>query len=314
MPLGFAVQYYRLSDLQPDGEPVMLSDLAASVAVANDGTLAVGNFSYWTAPSVGVSVIRPGESGPRRTYAPQVNRSGLAWSADGTRLYAVSGGTTGQGMTDPVLDVFRDPERGDTAMDLTAPSAATSGTPFTVQGSLTSAAPFTAGQSVHVTRTDAADPDGTALPDATVDAGGRFSFTDAVTAEGAVSYQVTYDGDQEHRPAQASASLAVTDDAKADTTLYLAFESRAKVGKKLKMDGRLSAADSIPAGATVTVTRQDGSGPVPALVGTRTVAADGTFQIADVPLVAGPAVYTVSYSGDDAYAGSTVSQAVQVLS
>ncbi|SEO45905.1 YncE family protein [Actinacidiphila rubida] len=313
IPLGTSVQYYRLSDLQPDGPPLTVSDPASAVAVADDGTVAVGSFSYWSVPSAGVSVLVPGESGPRRTYAPPVNGSGLAWSTDGTRLYAASGGTTTQGEIDPVLNVFYGPERGDTAMDLTAPSGATSGTPFTVQGSLTSVAPFAAGQSVHVTRTDAADLGGLALPDAIVAPDGTFSFTDAVTAGGAVSYQVSYDGDAGHQPAQASTSLTVTADTKADTTLYLAFEDRAKVGRKLKMDGRLSAVQSIPAGAIVTVTRQDGSGPVPALIGRRTVAADGTFQIADVPVVAGPAVYTVTFSGDDAYNGSSVSQTVQVV-
>ncbi|MFI0898410.1 YncE family protein [Streptomyces sp. NPDC020983] len=314
VPLGNSVQYYRLSDLQPDGPPLTVpdTDTASAVAVADDGTVAVGSFSYWSVSPAGVTVTVPGESGPRRTYAPQVNGSGLAWSTDGTRLYAASGGTTSQGETDPVLNVFHDPERGDTAMGLTAPAAATSGTPFTVQGSLTSAAPFAAGQSVHVTRTEAADPDGVPLPDALVAADGTFSFTDAVTAEGAVSYRATYDGDPAHQPAQASTSLSVTADPKADTTLYLAFENRAQVGRKLKMDGRLSAAQSIPVGATVAVTRQDGTGPVPALVGTRAVAADGTFQIADVPMAAGPAVYTVTFSGDDTYNGSTVSQTVQV--
>lgn len=315
VPLGREVQYYRLSDLQPDGPPLTVpgTDSAAAVAVADDGTVAVGSFSYWSEFPAGVSVMVPGESGPRRTYAPQVNGSGLAWSTDGTRLYAASGGTTSQGATDPVLNVFHDPERGDTAMSLTGPSDATAGTPITVQGSLTSVAPFTAGQSVHVARTDAVDPEGVALPDAIVAADGTFSFTDAVTAGGAVSYQVTYDGDPAHQPAQASTSLTVTADTKADTTLYLAFEDRAKVGRKLKMNGRLSAAQSVPVGATVTVTRQDGTGPVPALVGTRIVAADGTFQIADVPMVAGPAVYTVTFAGDDTYNGSTVSQTVQVL-
>ena len=145
-----------------------------------------------------------------------------------------------------MLNVFHDPEQGDTTMTLTAPAEATSGTPFTVEGSLASAGPFATGQSVHITRTDAADPDGATLPDAAVGADGTFSFTDTATGEGEVSYEVSYDGDQAHGPARQSASLTVTKATKADTTLWLAFEDRAKAGSELKMSGRLSSQLSIP--------------------------------------------------------------------
>lgn len=314
VPQGDAVQYYKLTDLMPDGPAVAVVNTPSALAVARDGTIAVGTWSYWSVPPVGVSIVVPGEAGPRWRFAPQINEGGLAWSSDGRRLYGASGGSSGLGDTDPVLNVFQDPERGDTTMTLTPPADAATGTPFTVRGSLTSAAPFAAGQTVHVTRTDAADPDGVTLPDAAVDADGSFSFSDTESAEGDVSYLVYYDGDQVHVPASESTSVTVTEGAPAltDTTLYLSFENRAKVGSKLKMSGRLSSALSIPANATVRITRQDATGPVPALVGTRKVAADGTFQIADVPLVAGPAVYTVTFEGDDAYKASTVSATIQV--
>ncbi len=313
---GDSVLAYRLSDLTQLDWTVTAAGNSTAVAVAADGPVAIGYWNYWSVPGTGTSVSVPGESAPRQTFTPTVGPGGLAWSADGSRLYSVSGGFSGLGDTDPVLHVYDNPARSGTAMTLTPPAQAEAGTPFTVQGALASAGVFAAGQSVHVTRTDAADPDGTALPDAVVAADGTFSFPDTVTDAGDVSYQVAFDGDRDHAPAQQSVSLTVsapTTPPKADTNLYLVFTNRAKVGSKLKMNGRLTSADSIPVGATVTVTRQDASGPGAALVGTRKVAVDGTFQIADVPLVAGPAVYTVTYAGDDAYNGSTVSATVQVL-
>ncbi|MBM9509320.1 YncE family protein [Actinacidiphila acididurans] len=307
------VQFFRIADLQPDRPATPVSNVAEAVAVAPDGAVAAGYWNYPYQGAVGMSVVVPGESAPRRTLAAPVNAGGLAWSSDGSRLYAASGGWSPSGTTDPVLNVIHNPEQVDTTMTLTAPAGAEVGTPFSVEGALASTQAFAAGQTVHVTRTDAADPDGTALPDAAVGADGTFSFTDTATAGGDVSYQVSYDGDRDHTSARQSASLTVTKPAKADTTLWLEFENRAKVGAKLKMDGRLTSATSIPVGATVTITRQDSTGPGAALVGTRKVAADGTFQIADVPFVAGPAVYTVTYAGDDTYNGSTVSATVQVL-
>jgi hypothetical protein len=307
---------YQLGNLTQLDQTVPASGRPAAVAVAADGTLGIGYWNYWSVLATGTSVNVPGESAPRQTFTPMVGAGGLAWSSDGSRLYAVSGGFSGLGDADPVLNVYDNPAQSATAMTLTPPAEAEAGTPFTVQGALASAGVFAAGQAVHVTRTDAADPDGTALPDAAVAADGTFSFTDTASAAGDVSYQVVYDGDRDHAFAQQSVSLTVAAPAqppKADTTLWLEFRSRAKVGSKLKMDGGLTSADSIPAGATVTVTRQDATGPDPALVGTATVAADGTFQITDVPVVAGPAVYTVTYAGDDTYNGSTVSATAQVL-
>ncbi|MFC4030092.1 YncE family protein [Streptomyces polygonati] len=307
-----AVQLYRLPGLTLEDESYFTDDVPLSVAVAPDGSVAAGSWSYSSTPTVGLSVFGADDSTPRRTYPTPIDEGGLAWSADGSRLYAVSGGGSESGDTDPVLHVLDNPLAATTTIALNPPSAAEAGTPYTVGGELASAAGFAAGQTVHVTRTDAADPDGVALPDAAVNAAGTFSFTDTVTAAGDVSYQLGYDGDRYHQPAQGSTSLTVTRSARTDTTLWLRFEDRAKVGKKLKMQGRLTSALTIPTGATVTITRTDGTGPGPALVGTRKVAADGTFQITDVPFVAGPAVYTVSYAGDAAYNGTTVSSTVQV--
>jgi WD40 repeat protein len=256
-----SVQFYRTSDLMPDGAPYPLNDAAMAVAIAPDGTVAAGSWYYWSVPSVGVSVFGPGESTPRRTYTPPVDEGGLAWSPDGSRLYAVSGGSSGLGDTSPVLNVFENPAQGDNTMTLNPPPTVESGVPYTVGGKMTSSAPFAAGQTVHVTRVDTADPDGLALPDAAVNADGTFSFTDTATAEGDVTYQVAYYGDRDHRSAQQSASLSVTKAAKADTTLWLQFEDRARVGRKLKMDGRLTSALAIPVGATVTITREDDTGP-----------------------------------------------------
>ncbi|WP_157856350.1 lactonase family protein [Actinacidiphila yeochonensis] len=112
------ISFFRLSDLQPEDKELSASD-AYAVAVAPDGTLAVGSWAYWSVPEAGVSVIAPGESAPRRTFSPPVDEGGLAWSSDGSRLYAASGGASGLGDTLPVLNVYDNPERGDTTMTLT---------------------------------------------------------------------------------------------------------------------------------------------------------------------------------------------------
>jgi len=71
--------------------------------------------------------------------------------------------------------------------------------PVTLTGTLDGTAPYNGGQTLTVTRTDPAEPDGVALPDVTTAADGSFTITDTLPKlhanQGIVTYQFSYAGD-----------------------------------------------------------------------------------------------------------------------
>lgn len=293
-----AVQRFRMSDLSADGTyPAGWGPTA--VAIAPDGTVAVGGDGYPFPP--GVSVFGAGESTPRRNFATGVAPAGLAWSPDGSTLYAVGGGNS------PVVQVYSDPEQGDNALSLTPPGSAVPGAQYTVGGTMKSVEPFADGTTVQVTRTDAADPDGTELPDAAVGPDGTFSFTDTETATGDVSYQVSYAGDPLHLAAQGSASLTV---AKADSALSLNAPATAPFGKPLTLTGTLTSPVAFAAGQTVRIEVANAQHTVSA--GTAAVAANGTYAFTTTPYVGGPVTYTATYAGDAQHTGGSGTAPVAV--
>ncbi len=95
------------------------------------------------------------------------------------------------------------------ALTLKAPATATRGAALAFTGTLTDA-PYTTGQTVTVTRTDAAHTSTPVRWTAVVSADGTVSIKDTPTIGGANTYTVSYPGDTSHQAAAASAIVQVS--------------------------------------------------------------------------------------------------------
>ncbi|GAA2950250.1 Ig-like domain repeat protein [Streptomyces enissocaesilis] len=184
-----------------------------AIAVAPDGTVAGGSFS-WYAPDV--HIHRAGDPKPARQYEfPNTgNSSGgdtlvpgaLAWAPDSSRVFAVSENSYGTF----TLRALTDPAKELPALTVSAPTSAERAQKLTVTGKLTSKTALPAGTALKVTRTDVESPSGKALPAAGTKADGTFSFTDTPPAGGRVTYKVAYAGDATHAPASGSDAVQVS--------------------------------------------------------------------------------------------------------
>ncbi|MFJ9740059.1 Ig-like domain repeat protein [Streptomyces sp. NPDC101166] len=193
----------------------------AAVAVAPDGTVAVGSGSVYRDD---VFVYRPGETKSVRTYDfPNTSSSsggdalvdgGLVWEPDGGRLFAV----TNNYDTNPRLHVLDEPTKSAPKVTVKAPATAQRAKALTVSGTVAATLPLPAGTPLTVTRFDVEAPQGKALGTKKLGAGGAFSFTDTPTASGNVTYKVAYAGDAQHSAASGTALVKVAH-AKAALTL-----------------------------------------------------------------------------------------------
>jgi len=209
---GYSLGEYSATDLRVTGS-YPIDPYPNAVAVAPDGTVAGGSFS-WYAPSV--HMFRPGAGAPYREYDfPNTGSSSgadtllpgiLAWAPDESRLFAVSQNDAGV----LTLRSLSDPTKEQPTLTVTAPAKATRAASLTVTGKLTSPSAVPAGVSLAVTRTDLDNPTGKALAAVTVGAGGAFSFKDTPPAGGTVTYTVSYAGDTTHSAASGSATVAVS--------------------------------------------------------------------------------------------------------
>lgn len=109
-------------------------------------------------------------------------------------------------------------------------------------------------------------------------------------------------------------TLHVLPDAgKLDATLSLQAPSTGRKGKDLTVTGRLSAAEPLPAGTTVDVTRQDAESPAGTAVGTFSVSSGtGEFTFTDRPRTTGDVTYTATYKGDGAHTPATAQATVTI--
>jgi hypothetical protein len=207
---------FQVSDLSVVGTFTVAPN-AAKVAFASDGTVAAGTSRIINGqPIAGVSLFAPGGSTPLNTsnlgaFPPL----GLALSPDVSVLFAVAVGISGPPPhnTHFVLHITTDPAQTPSTLTLTGPDAAVKhNVPVTLTGTLGGVAPYTGGQTLTVTRTDSAEPDGVALPDVTTAADGSFSITDTLPKlhanQGVVTYQFSYAGDP--LLTASSATFAVT--------------------------------------------------------------------------------------------------------
>jgi YVTN family beta-propeller protein len=185
--------------------------VAVAPGGAKAGTVAAG---AGTAP--GIAVYPPGAKTPVNEYTVPGSQiwlvnNGLAFSADGSALYAVyQDGTGAPGSTVRfLLRVHHDPTVTASAITLNGPAKAIRGHSLTITGklALTVGEP-PAGSRITITRSLAGTS--TARWTRTISANGSFSLTDTPPALGSYSYTATYAGTASIQATSASRVVLVT--------------------------------------------------------------------------------------------------------
>ncbi|WP_446041315.1 YncE family protein [Streptomyces sp. SID1121] len=188
-------------------------DYGSSVAIGPKGAVASGT-SSWYGPDL--HLYEQGSTTPIREYeyGNTGNSSGgdtqvdgaLAWTPDGSRVFAVSENSNGVFS----LRSYTDPTKYVPKLTVAAPAKATRAKKLTVTGKLTSAKALPAGTALTVTRTDIDSPKGKVLPGVKTTANGSFAFADTPPAGGKVKYTVGYAGDATHAKVSASDTVEVS--------------------------------------------------------------------------------------------------------
>ncbi|WP_181794146.1 Ig-like domain repeat protein [Streptomyces sp. WELS2] len=306
-----------LSDASGQYPALPAGATSTAVAFSGDGTyIARGAQAAGGTPDLLVQSADPADGTPPLEFAFEgsldgdgVAPRGLAWSQDGSRLFAVTRGGTGQSYW---LHVIQPPAaQYDTRFtgDLThSPSGAVAGEPLSVRGRLEWDGPAPA-QPLKVTAVRE-DANGThQLGTATVKEDGTFTVLDEPGLVGAATYRVSFLGDLAHRPA-ADVTHTVTV-GKAPASITLAGPEEATMSEGVHLTGTFTAqGKALPERATLTVKRTDrlGTGTLSSV----TVAADGTFTIDDLPRTRRQVTYTVGWPGDDLHTSATASATVFV--
>jgi hypothetical protein len=209
---GYSLGEYSTTDLSKTGN-YPITAYPNAVTIAPDGTVAGGSMS---GDGPDVHIYHPGGSTPVREYDfPNTGNSSdgdtlvdgiLAWAPDESRIFAVSENDNGV----LTLRALADPTKELPTLTVSAPAKATRAKSLTVSGRITSPTAIPVGTVLTVTRTDLTYPHGKALPAVTTKAGGAFSFTDAPSTGGTVTYRVSYAGDATHSAVTGAGTVQVS--------------------------------------------------------------------------------------------------------
>jgi hypothetical protein len=197
--------------ITPDGHVYLTSDLSADGSYPNNDShpmgyaagpngLAAQSELGWSGKDIFVSradrtVVRSYETGGccNQGQSGSVASAGLAFSGDGTHLYAVTTDYLGNTVQ---LRVLHDPAVGLSAIVLTKPSTASINHAFSIAGKIGSLVAIPAGTVVTIQRDSTY---GTVnLPSRVTGSGGTFTISDTVTKRGTYGYRATYVGDADH--------------------------------------------------------------------------------------------------------------------
>ncbi|CAL9643493.1 Ig-like domain repeat protein [Streptomyces sp. enrichment culture] len=306
-----------LSDAATAYQPLPAGATASSVAFSGDGKyIARGASATGSTPDLLVQPADPSDSTAPLEFVfegsqdgDRVVPRGMEWSADGSRLFAV---TTNAGGSQYWLHIIQPPAvQYDVRLSETlahSPARPVAGEPLAVRGRLEydGPAPGTP-MTVKATRTDA---NGTHdLGTFPVREDGSYTVLDEPDLVGDATYTVSYLGDLTHRPANdVTHTVSV---AKAPTSIALTAPAEASMSTGLEITGTFTAqGKALPDRAVLRVQRTDrlGTGTLSSV----TVGADGTFTLNDLPRTRRETTYTVSWPGDDLHEGSTASATVYV--
>lgn len=306
-----------LSDADTAYQPLPEGAVASAVAFSGDGKyIARGAAATGGTADLLIQAADPTDATPPLEFAfegaldgNKVQPRGLAWSEDGSRLFAVTNGGSGY---EYWLHVIRPPAAqydtrftGTLATNVAQPVV---GEPLGIRGRLEIDGPALA-QPVKVTavRTDA-NGDRT-LAAAEVDADGTFTVLDVPSVVGPATYTVSFTGDLTHRPTEDVSLETVV--AKAPTSIALTAPAEGTKGVGLRITGTLTGQGrALPAGITLSVARTDKKGSY--ALTSAAVAADGSFTVDDVPGANGEVVYEIGYAGDDLHLASGATATVRV--
>ncbi|WP_405457444.1 Ig-like domain repeat protein [Streptomyces sp. NBC_00101] len=306
-----------LADAATGYQPLPTGAVASAVAFSRDGKyVARGAAATGPTADLVVQAADPADATPPLEFAfegeldgNKVVPRGLAWSEDGSRLFAVTNGGSG---AEYWLHVIQPPAaQYDTRFAGALSTSAAQpvvGEPLGIRGRLEIDGPAPA-RPVKVTavRHDAGGD--RTLAAAEVDADGTFTVLDVPSVVGTATYTVSFTGDLTHRPTE-NVSLR-TEVAKAPTSIALSAPAEGTKGVGLRITGTLTAQGrALPASLTLSVVRTDKRG-TNALT-SASVAADGTFTVDDVPGTNGEVVYEVGYAGDDVHGASTATATIRV--
>ncbi|MET9017628.1 Ig-like domain repeat protein [Streptomyces olivaceoviridis] len=306
-----------LSDAPGQYQALPAGAASTAVAFSGDGKyIARGAQAAGGTPDLLVQSADPADATPPLEFAFEggldgngVTPRGLAWSEDGSRLFAVTRGGTGQ---EYWLHVIQPPAvqydtrfTGDLAH---SPSGAVAGEPLSVRGRLEWDGPAPAEPlKVTAVREDANGRH--QLGTATVRDDGTFTVLDEPDLVGDATYTVSFLGDLTHRPAPDITHTVTV--GKAPSSLTLTGPDEATTSEGVHLTGTFTAqGKALPERATLTVRRTDrlGTGSLSSV----TVAADGTFTVDDLPRTRREVTYTVGWPGDDLHTGATASVTVYV--
>jgi hypothetical protein len=233
-------------------------------------------------------------------FPDELVSDGLAFSPDGSRLYAI---TAPIGTPDFQFRVLDAPTKVTSTLTLTGPSSVPLSGHVALSGALTTPNGPVSGATVAISRTDASGV--TALPDAVTGADGSFTVSDTAGTT-ALSYTATYAGNATNGPATATWNVAVT---KIPSTLTIVAPSTSKRAVAYTVTATLTSDAVAVPGALVSVKRVDLAGTRLSSVRTN---ASGALSIRDVPAVGGPVTWTLSWPGDDTHAAVTSVKTVSI--
>jgi hypothetical protein len=264
------------------------TDSPSAVAINASGTVAVGYFGG----SV-LGIYQPDGTLLNALGVPATGMladDGLAWSADGSQLFAITRSYTG-GYS---LTVYDNPGLTRSALALSGPSTVVLDHSVTLSGTLTlgSGAP-PSGTTVSIARTG---PGAATTPvSVPVGSGGGFTFTDHPAAVGAYAYIASYAGQSGTQPATATFRVTV---ALNKATVTLRNPGVVTFGANVTIAGTMSLTTGAPPARTglFVVRTQAGSRATRKFfVGT---GAEGSFTVTDPHPAKGRYTYTVSYAGN----------------
>jgi hypothetical protein len=286
-----------------------------AVAIAPDGTLASG--AQGTAglglaggtPTADYVYSPAGGKGLRNvlslgTATMEYAESGLAWAADGSKLFAVLNVQVGSGWQYE-LQTFTAPETTKASVTLNVPSSVRLGKTVSVSGTLALSTGYPpSGTPVTVTRTMAGST--TETKTLTTGTNGAFSFTDAAPPTyGTYTYTASYAGNATTGTATTTSSVTVT---RLPTTLTLATNgTNYSYGSKVTATAHLGTTYT---GRTVTIYEEPYGGGAEKTLVTGKVNSSGNLTATYTPTTS--TTFGASFSGDAKYAPVTTTHNVYV--
>lgn len=293
-----------MSDADP-GWSTPADAAATAVAFSPDGSLVARGLA---APGGGADLLvqdaDPAHGDAPRSFVFQngadggdrIASRGLAWSADASKLFAVTSDAAGDAYWLHIISNAGSRYHAAFQGPLTVqPGSPYAGQAVELSGTIVLNGPAS-GEPARLTavRTDASGSH--RLDPVTAAADGSFTVEDTPPDAGTATYTVSYAGDAEHDPAP-DVTTPVTV-AKAPTTLTLTAPTAPGAGGSVHIAGTLTTAGTpLSSGTVVRVARRTKDGGVASLPTLR-VAADGTFAFDDAP-GPGDTLCTVDYKGED---------------